>query len=221
MDQRGHGDSEQPPVPFDWWDLGRDCLELIDRLGWERAVGVGHSSGGAAVAMAELLRPGTFASLVLIEPIIFSGPTARTSNSPMAAGAERRRSSFPTPGVAFDSFAGRGPFARWDDRALAAYVRSGLRAQSDGSWSLKCRPEFEAECYRSGSAHGAWDRLPELGCPVAVVTGSDSLPLHRSLADAQAAAMGQAAVVVVEGATHFIPMERPDVVATLVAASAS
>ena len=29
FDQRGHGDSERPLLPIDWWDLGRDVLSRL------------------------------------------------------------------------------------------------------------------------------------------------------------------------------------------------
>ena len=52
IDQRGHGESAVGPPPFDWWDLGRDALSWVMTLDAPR-LGVGHSSGGAALAMAE------------------------------------------------------------------------------------------------------------------------------------------------------------------------
>lgn len=45
-DHRGHGKSPVVPGPFDLADLGGDALELLDRLGVERAHLVGLSLGG-------------------------------------------------------------------------------------------------------------------------------------------------------------------------------
>ncbi len=84
FDQRGHGDSAVPTPPFDWWDLGRDTLQWRHRLGEGGVVGLGHSSGATALMMAELLEPGAFQSLVLIEPVVFPGPFARAPENPMS-----------------------------------------------------------------------------------------------------------------------------------------
>ncbi len=48
-DQRGHGDSSTPPPPYDWWDLGRDLLEVVAAGGTSRPLGLGHQ-GEADVA---------------------------------------------------------------------------------------------------------------------------------------------------------------------------
>ena len=45
IDQRAHGDSGSDDPPFDWWDTGRDIVELIGET--RPVIGVGHSAGGA------------------------------------------------------------------------------------------------------------------------------------------------------------------------------
>lgn len=215
FDQRAHGDSGVPPLPFDWWDTARDVLTLIDRAGWARPVGLGHSSGGAALAMAEILRPGSFGALVLVEPILLPGPVGRRDDNPLAAGAERRRHSFPSRRAALEAFRGRGPFARWTEEALGAYVEGGLRRSGD-AWALKCAPEHEAEHYRVAWATGAWDRLGDVGCPVIVAGGEQSASHPRAFLEELAARFPAARLEMLPGATHFAPMERPRLVAALV-----
>jgi pimeloyl-ACP methyl ester carboxylesterase len=212
FDQRGHGDSEASPPPFDWWDLGRDALAVASRLGGGTLLGVGHSSGATALIMAELMRPGTFPALVLIEPVVFPGPFAYVPENPMTSQALRRRSRFPSAEAAAASFRGRGPFARWTEQALTAYVRYGFRADDD-AWVLKCRPEVEGEFYRGATAHGVWDRLGEVACPVVLLAGADSESHPRAFIERQGQQFRSATVVVVPGATHFVPMERPEEVA--------
>ena len=214
IDQRGHGDSGVTEPPFDWWDLGRDLITVVEETAWNHPIGVGHSSGAASLVMAELLRPDTFRALLLIEPIIFPPPYVRYEDLPLATAAERRRASYPSRDSARDSFKGRGPFALWVDDALDAYVDGAFEGR-DGAWALKCRPEVEAECYRAATLHGAWDRLGEVSCPAVVVGGEHSDTHPAVFISEQADRLGAGTVEIVEGATHFVPMERPDVIAAL------
>lgn len=218
-DQRGHGDSDAPEPPVDWWDLGRDALAVIDHCALEHPRGLGHSSGAAALVMAELLRPGTFESLVLVEPIIFPPPYFRAEENPMSAAALRRRASFASPAAALAAFRARAPFARWTAEALEQYAAHGLRPRG-GAWALKCPPELEAEFYRGATAHGVWERLGELGCPVVLVAGAESESHSAPFLGALRERFGAARLVVVPGAGHFLPMERPEVVAGLLDADA-
>jgi pimeloyl-ACP methyl ester carboxylesterase len=215
LDQRGHGDSDPPDLPVDWWVLGRDVVSVSERFDRADAVvGVGHSSGGAAVAMAELVRPGTFAHLVLVEPIIFPPPYARAEDHPLAVGAERRRRDFDDESAVRAAYAGRPPFDRWDRRAFDAYAGHGFRSES-GRWTLKCAPEIEAEFYRAAWVHGAWDRLAEIACPVTIVIGDASDSHPGDFAEMLANRFSSAEIRVFEETGHLVPMERPDQLAAV------
>lgn len=213
FDHRAHGDSDAPEPPFDWWSLGRDVLALID--GRTAAVGVGHSAGAAALVMAELLAPGTFSALVLVEPIVFPGPYGHFDH-PLVDAALKRRRTFVDPAAAYDNFAGKPPFDTWDHRALDAYITGGL-VPIGNEWRLKCEPALEAEFYRAATAHGAWERLVEVGSEVVLVAGeySDSHP--GPFLEETARRLGAGHVDVVPGATHFVPMEQPERIARHVA----
>lgn len=213
-DQRGHGDSGVPEPPFAWAALGRDVAAVLEVLGgsW---IGVGHSSGGAAIAMAQIVSPDLFEALLLIEPIIFPPPHLRIEDHPFAALALRRRVFFADRDDALANFAGKGLFARWDRRALDAYVDSALRCDGD-QLRLKCDPETEAEFYRTGSGHDAWDHLDSIGVPVTLMAGSDSNSHPAAFVGLLEERFQDVTVLVVDGATHFVAMERPNLVANAV-----
>lgn len=217
LDQRGHGGSATSDPPFDWWDLAADALHVLAVEDPPPPhIGVGHSSGGAALAMAEIVAPGTFDSLVLVEPIVFPGPYGRTEDHPLTVGALRRRRAFDSIDDVLATFRGRGPFARWVDEALLAYAEFGTVDDERGGRRLACPPEVEAEFYRAATAHGAWERLDEIRCPVTVVVGEDSDSHPREIAVALAGRFRDADLVVVPGATHFVPMERPNALARII-----
>jgi len=215
IDQPGHGGSDAPPKPYDWWDFGRSCLAVIDKLGMERPIGVGHSSGAAALAMAEILQPGTFERLVLIEPIIKPPPYRRRDDHPLVATTMRRRVAFGSYEEALDAYRGRGPFAQWEERAIVSYVQHGFELTADG-WTLRCPPDVEAEVYATSELHGAWERLEEVTCPVDLVVGEFSDTHHAAFAAEQVSRFPVARLVTVAGATHFVPMEKPAELAGLI-----
>lgn len=217
LDQRGHGDSGTPEHPFDWWDLGRDVLTVLEGVETgSDLIGVGHSSGGAALVMAEVLAPGTFDRLILAEPIIPPPPFERSEDHPLALMTEKRRASFESPLGAFESYRDRPPFSSWDVRVLRAFVDHGFEWR-DGRWALKCSPATEAEFYRTASLHGAWARLDEVRCPVALVFGSDSNASGTADAERLVNRFPAADLTIIDGIGHLIPMEAPDLLAAVVA----
>ena len=219
IDQRGHGSSDRPDPPFDWWDLGGDVLAVTQTHdGGGRPVAVGHSAGGAAVVMAELVSPGTFSALVLVEPIIFPPPHVRRDEGPLVDAALKRKRLFDSPAAAAENFAVKPAFAGWHPAALTEYVEHGLRPVAEG-WVLACAPEVEAEFYRMGSAHDAWDGLDQLTLPVTLVAGERSTTHHGAYLEDLASRFGSPpAVDIVPEASHFVVMERPELIAAHVAA---
>lgn len=214
MDQRGHGDSGVGEPPYEWDLVARDVLAVIGES--RGLLGVGHSSGGAAIARAEILQPGTFDSLVLIEPILFPPPHGR-HDIPLAAVAEQRRAVFADRDAARDRFAARA-FKDWDPAVLDLYVDHGFRATDDG-WELKCAPAVEADYYREGNNHDTWDRLEEIDVPVVLVAGERSDSHHGPYLSQLQARFNRAHLEIVPDAGHLVPMERPETVADLVAAA--
>ena len=213
IDFRAHGASVVAPgTPLPWMAVRDDLLAVVDDLGAEpgQLLGVGHSMGGAALLLAEQARPGTFAALWLYEPIAppRGAIPASEGGNHLAEGARRRRPSFASIEAALANFASKPPLdvARAD--ALHAYVRHGLVPGEDGMVHLACRPADEARLYEGGGAHGAFERLGEVECPVLLACSAE--PFGPALfAPAVAEALPNGRLEVHEHLTHFGPLEAP------------
>lgn len=217
LDFAGHGDSEAPPDHhYHWHGFGDDVLAVVDGFGWNRLVAVGHSKGGAALAMAELARPATFEALYLYEPVI--SPTERDDTSPdgsadVAAATLRRREVFDSRDDAFTNFASKPPFDVLDERALRAYVDHGFEDQPDGAVRLKCRAIDEAAVYGMAPQHGTYERLGEITIPVTVAAGDTDTRSASEGAPEVAARIPNGSFERLAGLGHFGPLQDPERVA--------
>jgi pimeloyl-ACP methyl ester carboxylesterase len=217
VDQRAHGSSGASPHPFDWWDVGRDAIDVVATEGVDGPlVGVGHSAGGAGLLLAEILHPGSLAGIVAIEPIVPPPPYERR-DPPIARNAARRRSWFPSRDSVRERFVARPPFSQWDPAALDGYLAHGFIEGTDPETGkpgvvLACTASDEAEWFRSAYEHGGWGRLDEVACPVVVLAGSESMTHAEGPPEEIAARLGNVRLHMVERASHFIPMELPGLV---------
>lgn len=67
-DARGHGRTGYGDgAPFDYWDLARDALAVLDEIGLRRAVFGGVSQGGYSALRAALLAPDRVTGLALLD----------------------------------------------------------------------------------------------------------------------------------------------------------
>jgi pimeloyl-ACP methyl ester carboxylesterase len=215
LDFRCHGRSTRPDDDdLDWAGTADDVLAVLDALGLEGTVGVGHSMGGAALLLAEQRRPGTFAALWLFEPIVIppgSGIDDPDAN-PLAVGAARRRESFPSVQAALENFGSKPPMAAFDPAALAAYVEGGFEEQPDGTAVLRCPAADESRFYLMGARHGAYEHLDEVRCPTVVARGAaDAGPYDLAPAVAEGVVEGR--LLDLPSVSHFGPMEDPGLVA--------
>src|SRR5436190_11751443 len=64
--ERGHGDSDKPLDGYDLATLADDVVAFLDELRLDRAVLVGHSSGGLVAQQATVAHPERVAGLVLV-----------------------------------------------------------------------------------------------------------------------------------------------------------
>ncbi|MGI8686474.1 MAG: alpha/beta fold hydrolase [Acidimicrobiales bacterium] len=224
-DVRGHGDSTVEGDPTDGWDwqtLAEDALAVIDGIGLDHPLGLGHSSGATALLLAEATRPGTFSALYCIEPI---GPTndgpphPPMPDHPMAVQARRRRATFASRREAEETYAAKPPLGDLSAEGLHAYVEHGFAVGEDGSVHLKCRPEHEAHMYEYGFAHDVYRRLPDVRCPVVLARGDASLAVPPGLLERWVARLPDGRVEVLAGVGHLAPLEDPGLVARAVAAA--
>lgn len=222
LDLRGHGDSTAPPGHHFAWDgFADDVLAVIDALGLDRPVAVGHSKGAAALLLAEERRPGTFAALWCYEPIVFPldpppGPMD-DDQLPLIGGALRRRRAFTSREEAYVAYAAKPPLAVLHPDALRAYVEHGFRDEPDGTVALKCAPEDEAQVYRMGSAHAAWAGLDQVACPTTIACGAHTDAIRPTHAQLLAGRLPHGRVHVFDHLGHFGPLEDPRVVADAIA----
>ena len=212
LDQRGHGRTALPTVTEgrgDWLDLRDDLLAIFAALRIETVVLSGHSMGGMVSILASSTEPRIARSMVLFDPVVLGARDSNAPNSPMVDAAGRRRAVFDSRDQAFASYRGRGAFRTWPNEILADYLADGLRDLPDGQVTLTCSPAWEASGY-AAHGHDTAAAIVALTCPARILKAEENSTCRFEQGDF--APPGGLSVETVSGTTHFLPMERPDLV---------
>lgn len=223
IELRGHGRSSKPEPPYRWRAFGSDLAAVVRALGLEKPIGIGHSSGGHAMALAAALAPEVFRSLLLIDPTIF--PAARYAEPKLDASFTlRRKNHWHSAEEMIERFRDRKPFAAWRPEVLADYCRFGLLPE-DGHLVLACPPAVEASIYAESTApeSNIYSEIATVAVPVTVIRAGSvrqpgALDLSASpTAPNLAARFPHGRDIVLADRSHFIPMEAPERVAQEIA----
>ncbi len=218
VDQRGHGRSTLPAETVgrtSWNGLRDDLLALLQMLDLNDVVLAGHSMGGTACVLAQALAADRVRRVVLFDPVVMpaAGPVdpEQLSNSPLVQGALRRRSVFPDKAAVVSAYTGRGAFRTWNGAMLADYVADGFREREDGQVELSCAPEWEASNFAS-HAHDTWGAFEQAKVPIRILRAEEGSTCREDPKLDALVAAGRIEVETIAGTSHFLPMERPDLV---------
>jgi pimeloyl-ACP methyl ester carboxylesterase len=222
LDLRGHGMSELAPgTRLGWSGMADDVLAAMGSARFPSGPlhGIGHSMGGAALALAAGRRPDAFRSLWLYEPVIIppGDRTVTDGANPMSEAAARRCARFDSLDDAYENYRAKAPLDQLNPDALRAYVDGGFAPAPDGSVTLRCLPATEAEIFRHAATSGAWGGVSSLAIPVAIVAGRPDEVGPRAFAPAKGAALPQGQLMERPDLGHFGPLEDPAAMAEDVA----
>lgn len=215
LDLRGHGATTLPAdaASFPGWGVFADDLAaVLAQAATGPVVLAGHSLGATTSLLCAAAAPERVRSLVLFEPVMTDASRkGRTSGRErMATAARRRRDTFPDRASAIASYRGRGAFRTWEEAQLADYAAEGLHETADGRVTLACRPAWEAVIYSDQD----YDPLAAMGavaCPVRILAAPQGASSIGEDARGFAIRAG-VGLDVVPRTSHFLPMERPDLV---------
>jgi pimeloyl-ACP methyl ester carboxylesterase len=222
IDQRGHGETSLETNLTgrrDWLDLRDDLLAFLAALDLRHVVLSGHSMGATASLLAAAVEPTRCRRLVLFDPVILPpGQGAIPQDSPLEQAAGRRRAVFPSRAEAIKSYTGRGAFRTWPDGILNDYVAAGFHDLPSGEVRLACAPAWEASGY-AAHGHDPWAALRSTQCPIDILRAETASTFH--IGEATTLAGDRIHITTVPGSTHFLPMERPDLIRTTLAKAIS
>jgi pimeloyl-ACP methyl ester carboxylesterase len=213
IDQRGHGQTSLETVVEgrrDWLDLRDDLLTFLDALRLTHVVLAGHSMGATVSLLVAADEPTRCRGLVLVDPVMPSPRPWRPLSEPgLIEASGRRRAVFPSRADAMESYRGRGAFRTWPEPMLADYVDAGFRELPDGQVSLACTPAWEASGY-AAQGQDSWYALRRCACPADILCAETASTFQP--AEAVGEFGDRVRISTVPGTTHFLPMERPDIV---------
>ena len=225
VELRGHGRSEKKG-PYSWKQFGDDLQAFIEALNLTSIVGVGHSMGGHSLLQAAGQLPNRFASLLLLEPVVFEplvyerAKTLRLFDSPEEHPIARRRNQWASPEEWMQIVSEKMPFKLWDPDVRWDHCQHGLMRTDSGDYELRCPPLVEAEAAMNRADTDIHPFLPNITVPATVIRGKIAQGLRHPMDNIHSCTWPNLAHSLLHGQdhhfpelTHFIPMQRPDLVA--------
>ncbi len=224
VDARGHGFSTataDPDAPLSWNTFRDDLIRFLE-AGTRPALLVGHSLGATTSLLLAEARPDLVSGVLAVEPVIqpylraWGMRIKRLLHVPHQAnglveGAAKRRAVFADREAVFKSYKGRGAFRSWPDQVLRDYITGGTRDSKDGQVELACAPAWEAHVFRSSGTY-IWDRLARIKAPITIIHGNVFSTCSEPVTQRMARLHPSAKIILVDGASHFLPMEFPEIV---------
>lgn len=223
VDLRGHGRTTLPAKLFGYagWDRHRDdVISLIDKGIGAPVTLAGHSMGGCVSALAAGKRPDMVRGLALLDPVILppryyafmrapGAPLFSQQTFALARKAAKRRDSFVSREDMAAQLTGRGIFKSFTPEMLADYCQDGAVDDPFGGFKLACRPAFEARTF-AAQRHNPWAAFAVFGGPLVVLRAQHGSTMPNASADRLKRLRPSAMIATIEGASHGLPMERPD-----------
>jgi pimeloyl-ACP methyl ester carboxylesterase len=209
IDMRGFGDSDWPGeygVPA----MAADLVAVMDHLGWDKAVLVGHSMGGRSCVWAATATPQRVAGLVLVD---YSPDNAPGGSKRVATTVARTPDLFATIDDAIqwsgtDPHSPQGLHLRARFKAYLKPVAGGFMIKRDLHFANQFRHQL-ATGERHKLGVDLWDALSRIAMPVLALRGTRSDMFAEETVPKLRAANARITLVEVDSG-HHVAGDNPE-----------
>jgi pimeloyl-ACP methyl ester carboxylesterase len=197
IDLRGHGDSDKPPGPYSIPLFAKDTIALIQALGPEPVHVVGISLGGMVGFQLTVDAPDLVRSLVVVN-----------SMPAMVVETLKQRLQL-IQRLLIVRFMGMRKMGEvLSERLFPKPEHTSIREIFVERWSQN-DPYAYRESLRAIAGWSVSDRLPEISCPVLVISSdADYTPVSTKEAYLEQIPNGELAVI--EDSYHATPVDQPE-----------
>lgn len=198
-DLRGHGKSPILPGVYEMETMAGDVFALLDSLGIEKAVLMGHSMGGYVALAARKLAPERLLALGLVASQAGAdteeGKQSRYKTADkVAAEGSKVIADAMIPKLFAPNLPAESPIIEQVRRIILGTEPAGIIGTLKG---MAARADSTA-------------MLPTIEIPVLLLTADQDQIIPAAKAKAMAAAMPKATLTIIEGAGHMPMLEKPE-----------
>ena len=207
-DLLGHGDSNYEPP----WSIAAQLDAIVETVGTERAVWIGHSYGARLAVDIAAVRPLAVERLVLLDPAILLPPEVAL----FAAESGRAERSYASFSEAIDRRYVESALDGAPRELLEEELATHLAVGSDGLWRYRyCQAAVVASYGEMASAPPPFSSLR---VPTLLVLGSSSYLSYEHLLEDHRDALGELLTVVEVQGGHTVLWDALDETAGAIAA---
>jgi 3-oxoadipate enol-lactonase len=200
-DCTGHGRSAKPAGPYSVEGFADDLAQLLDHLGWARAMVAGASMGGCVALAFAACHPRKAAALGLVDTTAWYGPEAPRQWEERAQkaleGGMRALVDFQVTRWFSEAFRAAQP--QVVEKCVATFLANDVQA-----YAATCRMLGAADLRRC---------LEAMRLPAAVIVGEEDYATPVAMAEALHRGIRGSSLTVLKNARHLTPLEKPHEVA--------
>lgn len=209
MDMRGFGDSgwsQDYAIPT----FANDIIALLDRLGWQKAILIGHSMGGRNCSYCAAKNPDRIAGLLIVD---WSPDPAPAGTMRVAQTVANVPDVFATVDDAMRYFkidpqSPRGALKRPRFEAYLKSVANGLTIKRDPHFREQFRKRLNGAVPKQ--AEDLWGVLSAIKCPMLVIRGKRSDMFAPETVEKVKATNARAKVVEIDAGHNVAGDNFPD-----------
>lgn len=206
LDLRGHGES-------DWCENGQyetvnhvhDTLHVMDVLGFDRVILIGHSLGGKVAARVAALCRERVAGLIIVDTEPDADPVAKAHVGNALQASLQQYDSVAQYAEQLVATRPLAPVA-----LLTELARDALRPIKNGKFELRADPRLVTSYPFEESGAEVWDSLARVNCPSLIVRGAYSGILSSSSAQRIVSHMRDATLAIVAAAGHSVMIDNAE-----------
>ena len=182
-------------------------------------VGIGHSQGATATAMAAAKRPDLFSALYLIEPVTFTKSQAllykliprsvKLKRQPFKS-ALTKQTTWASIEEFYDNLREKSAYRRISDEHLYLFAEHSLIQQNDGSYTFIFSPEQEvANYFGIPYIDGALKKLAKTTVPYQLIIGKPTIFINDKVRNNWQKFVPTDQLNIMPENGHLLPIEVP------------